>query len=299
MKIKTVLGDKPVSEYPVTLSHEHISTYSEYLSIMSKNYIDKNKLEEEAVKIFKNLKEKYSLGLFLDCTPVNLGRDIELLKRISEKSEVDIVCSTGFYYNDDPIIDISSENYIGEFMISDALNINAGIIKSAVESEELTPFNIKLLKATAIAQKKLNLPIVLHTNAINKNGFKAVELLTKSGVSPNCITVAHLSDTKDMNYIKEIAKTGCYIALDRLYDEKSEEYIAQKVFQISQLCDWGFEDKILLSHDDGIFQGFSNPPGMIRPPRFSYVFDFILPKIEEKLAKKLMSENPVKMLNLV
>ncbi len=298
MKIKTVLGDKLVTEYPVTLSHEHICTYSEYLNIMSKEYIDKNKLEEEAVKILKSLKEKYSLGLFIDCTPVNLGRDVALLKRISEKSTVDIVCSTGFYYNEDPILDISSENELSEFMIKDAININAGIIKSAVESEELSPFNIKLLKATAIAQKKLNLPIILHTNAINKNGIKAVEILIKNGVSPNCITVAHLSDTEDINYIKEIAKIGCYIGLDRLYDVKNEEYTNEKIYQINKVCNFGFENKILLSHDDSIFQGFSSPPG-IKVPRFSYAFDFILPKIEKEQTKKLICENPVKMLNLV
>jgi phosphotriesterase-related protein len=136
---------------------------------------------------------------------------------------------------------------IAEYIIKDAEKVNAGIIKCAVENEILSEFNKKLLIASAIAQKELGLPIVLHTNANNKNGLKALEILLSEGVKPQAITVGHLSDTEDLEYIKQIAETGCFIGFDRLYDNSSEEYISKKTEAIAELCNAGYEDKILLS----------------------------------------------------
>ena len=69
---------------------------------------------------------------------------------MSELSGVDIVRSCGFYYNDEPIIDCMSAETIAEYIADDANNICAGIIKAAVEYDTISPFNIKLLKASVI-----------------------------------------------------------------------------------------------------------------------------------------------------
>ena len=84
VEVRTVFGKKKISKNTVTLSHEHICCYSEYLNIMSKSYLDKAELAEKSADILKNMKEKYGLGLFIDCTPINIGRDVELLKKVSE-----------------------------------------------------------------------------------------------------------------------------------------------------------------------------------------------------------------------
>ena len=62
----------------------------------------------------------------------------------------------------------------------------------------------------------------MHTNANNKNGVKAVEILLSENVEPKNIVVGHLSDTNDNEYIKNFAKLGCWVALDRMYDNKTE-----------------------------------------------------------------------------
>lgn len=88
---------------------------------------------------------------------------------------------------------------IGEYIVADAKRVNAGVIKAAAESAELTEFNITLLRAAAYAQRRLGLSIVLHTNAVNRNGRKAVEVLLNEGVAAKCIAVGHLSDTDDID----------------------------------------------------------------------------------------------------
>ena len=153
-----------------------------------------------------------------------------------------------------------------------------------------------MLIASAKAQKELGIPIVLHTNANNKNGLKALDILLLEGVKPQAITVGHLSDTDDLEYIKQIAEKGCYIGFDRLYENKTSQYITKTVDKIVSLCNLGYEDRILLSHDALFFNGFEAEPKINETPRFSYVFDYILPLLPKHMAQLLIKENPVAML---
>lgn len=294
-EIRTVFGKKKISKNTVVLSHEHICCYSEYLNMMSKRYFNRNELIKISVECLKSMKKRYHLGLFVDCTPVNIGRDVELLKKVSEMSEVDISCSTGFYYNYEPILDCMSAETLSDFIIDDADNTCAAIIKAAVENEKLSDFNVKLLKAAAIAQRKTGLPIVLHTNANNENGTKAVEVLLRENVPAKSITVGHLSDTDNNEYIKKFAGPGCFVALDRMYDNNKEEYIKSKIKQITDLCASGYENQILLSHDDAVFQGFCKNPEN-KAPRWNFIFDYIIPELDAKASEKILKENPLRML---
>ncbi len=298
--INTVLGTINESEVMACLAHEHICCFSEYLLKMSgKEYLDKEELSVKNIAELGRLKSTYGLNLFIDCTPVNIGRDIDLLKKVSKESGVHIVCSTGFYYTDEPVLYNMSEEMLAECIVADAKQTNAGIIKAAVETETISAFNEKVLKAIAIAHQKLGLPIVLHTNAHNKNGLYALDILLKCGVSPECITVGHLSDTEDVDYITEIAKCGCYIGLDRLYNNTSEEYINKKLRVIQKLCEQGFENRIILSHDELFFNGFDANPCIKNNTRFDYVFKYILPRLEEKIANTIIKKNPLRMLKCV
>lgn len=296
VEIKTVLGKKKIPEDTKTLAHEHICCYSEYLDMMSNGYLDKNMLIKRSSDILKNIKAEYGVGLFLDCTPVNIGRNIELLKSVAELSGVDIVCSSGFYYSDEPILNCMSAEALADYIVKDANTVCAGLLKAAVEYKTVSDFNVKLLKATAIAQRRTGLPIVLHTNAGNKNGAQAVDILLDCNVDPEKIVVGHLSDTEDLEYIKSFAESGCYVALDRMYDNKSEGYITAKINQITALCEAGYSDKLLLSHDDSVFQGFCENP-QIKEPRWRYMFDYILPRLEKSVVNKILSENPLKLLS--
>ncbi len=298
--IRTVLGNIADNEIDCALSHEHICCYSEYLNMMSgEMYLDKKELVKVASAKLKELRENYGLNLFLDCTTVNIGRDMAMLREISEKSGVHIVCSTGFYYSEEPVINNTPVEVLAEHYINDAININAGMIKAAVERTEISPFLEKLLVASAIAQKKLNIPIVLHTNANNKNGLKALEILFENGVEPHCVTVGHLSDTDEIDYILEIAKLGCYVGLDRLHlqNQISDEYNDKKAGHIKRLSEEGFGDRILLSHDSTCFAGFSSEPKIVANERFDCLFKYILPRLDKETADRLIRKNPVKMLN--
>lgn len=294
---KTVLGSVPENEIGITLPHEHICCYSEYLYMMAGNaYLTKEYLIELSVKYLKEFKSKYGLTTFIDCTPVNIGRDVTLLKTVSIQSGVNIICATGFYYTQEPLLGNLSADYIANCIIGDAMNANAGIIKCAVEGEIVSSFDEKILKATAKAQLVLGLPIVLHSNANNKNGMEALNILLSEGVKPQAVTVSHLSDTDDLEYVKQIADKGCFIGFDRLYENKSRQYIDKTVDKIISLCSLGYTNQLLLSHDALFFNGFETEPKINKTPRFAFVFDYILPLLPKSTAELLIKDNPIAML---
>ena len=295
--IKTVLGKVDESEIKAVLCHEHICCYSEYLHNMTltKNF-NKEDLIIAAVNELKNLKDKYNMNLFVDCTPVNIGRNVQLLKEVSTKSGVHIVCSTGFYYTEEVLLYNASVETLTEICLNDAKIINAGVIKAAVEHENLSEFNEKLLIVSANVQKRTGLPIVLHTNAKNKNGLKALQILLERGVQPSSVTIGHLSDTEDIDYIKKFAEYGCYIGLDRLHNDTSEDYISKKLNTINKLIDAGFLDRIILSQDELMYSEFSSVPRINDNPRYKYVFDNILSRLENRVAETIIQKNPIRML---
>ena len=121
-------------------------------------------------------------------------------------------------------------------------------------------------------------------------------IILSEGVKPQAVTVGHLSDTKDMGYIEQIARYGCFIGFDRLHNITSEDYIAEKVSAIHYLCDKGYANRILLSHDAPFFSGFQEVPIILERPRLPYCFDYILPRLSPALTKELMQINPLRML---
>ena len=296
-RFKTVLGSVYENEIGITLPHEHICCFSDYLYDMGgKFYFDKEKLIKVAIKYLTDFKEKYSVSTIIDCTPVNIGRDIELLKEVSRKSKINIICSTGFYYTEDPLFNSRDVEYLSDLIISDAKKNNVGIIKCAIEKETLSAFEQKILASCAMAQSVLKLPIVLHTNAQNKNAVEAVKLLMDMGVKPQAITVAHLSDSDDIDYIKRIAKFGCFIGFDRMYNICRQDYISKTVWKINELCSCGYEKQLLISHDALFFNGFQLKSTINEKPRFNYCFDYILPLLSPETCERITKKNVLDML---
>jgi len=107
-----------------------------------------NAIEQQAVK---SLRKAKALGVttIIDATPINLGRDIDLLRRVSQRSEVNTIASTGFYFHESPWFDHT--NYCIDRAVDilekeciegiNGTDIKPGIIKCATEAPELSPMN--------------------------------------------------------------------------------------------------------------------------------------------------------------
>lgn len=95
-KIRTVLGDIPPEKLGPTLSHEHILCDFVGAYRISK---DRYNLQEVFDVMLPYLKEIRQLGItgFVDCTPAYIGRDEELLAKLSEASNIHILTNTELY----------------------------------------------------------------------------------------------------------------------------------------------------------------------------------------------------------
>ena len=96
--VNTVTGPIPVSALGRTLMHEHL-----FIAFHGAEYdplatFDRAAFIAEAVRRLVELREAHGVRSFVDPCPIELGRDVGMMREISEKSGVHVVCTTGFYF---------------------------------------------------------------------------------------------------------------------------------------------------------------------------------------------------------
>src|ERR1700712_1537923 len=95
--IQTVTGPVSADALGVTLVHEHllIGFPGWQLDALAPPFVRSEALSRASDK----LAELYELGVrtLVDPCPMDLGRDVEFMARVSERSRVRIICATGVY----------------------------------------------------------------------------------------------------------------------------------------------------------------------------------------------------------
>lgn len=300
--VKTVLGNISPDELGVVLPHEHVCCYFEYFyTMLGNDYLDKDALCQRAVKHLTEAKKTYGLSTVVDCTPVNIGRDLDLLREISRASGVHIVSASGFYYTEEAMLSGIPEEQIVERITKDVERNGIGVLKFAVETQEMSKLSAKLLSALCTVQKATALPLIIHTNAKNQNAREILPFVLERGVAPSAITMGHLSDTEEMDYVTELLQSGAYVGFDRIYKSSRPEYYAQKAKDLYALCERGYGERILLSHDGLVFNGFRADAHLREDNPYTPIFERLLPAMREvgfteEEITKIMTENPKQML---
>src|SRR5688572_7976499 len=95
-RIMTVAGPIAPGELGVTLAHEHCVV--DFIGA-EKVTAPRHDAEEAFSTILPHLKSAKTLGCrsFVECTPNYIGRNVELLKRLSAASGLHILTNTGYY----------------------------------------------------------------------------------------------------------------------------------------------------------------------------------------------------------
>ena len=84
--IQTVTGAISKTDFGAVLMHEHISCSSlSFHSAFGNAWLNKEQLKNLAAETLKQTKQKFNLGLMVDGTPIDLGRDVLLLKEVSDE----------------------------------------------------------------------------------------------------------------------------------------------------------------------------------------------------------------------
>ncbi|MBO5724055.1 MAG: hypothetical protein J6S58_04430 [Lentisphaeria bacterium] len=247
MQIHTVCGKKDLAELGNTLIHEHVICTGPEFSREYASWLPEELVLDIACKKIRFAAERYGIRTIIDGTPQALGRNLELLRTVSERTGVNIIASTGFYFYNTFAIACLPEQRVADFLIGEITSgaIRPSMLKCAADSDGLPPHVRKMMRITALVQKATDLPVFIHSYAPGRTGTEALQLFMESGVSPSRIVVGHTADSNDLSYPLELLEKGCFISIDRI----SRSNALQKGTMALELIRKGFENKIFLAHD--------------------------------------------------
>ncbi|HVW41806.1 MAG TPA: hypothetical protein VHC18_10695 [Amycolatopsis sp.] len=222
--VMTVTGPVPAESLGMTLMHEHV------LISMPGDHLDPASTWSRAQCVdtaVTRMRELLEVGVrtFVDPCPVELGRDPVLLREVSERSGMQIVCATGFYMEQDGFgipyywrqryAEEIAEFYLHEIEhgIGDS-GVRPGVIKLAT-SDPVGFHEPKVMAAAAIASRESGLPVITHTeNSVG--GEIQLEALLGGGVPAGRCLIGHQDQQADLARLATIAEAGASIGIDRV-----------------------------------------------------------------------------------
>lgn len=295
MAVMTVTGEISKDELGIVSPHEHVyidirNQFKEFPDIARKitseqkvglNNLDKLSRNPYAVRDNLILDDKETAerellefkkaggDTIVDATLGSIGRDPVLLKSMSRLLGINIIAGCGYYTADThledmrskTIEDISSEIMHDLIIGMDETGIKAGVIGEIGVSEEIHPGELKVLMASARAQLKTGVGILVHTYPWGNNGLDVVKILTENGVPAGKVCICHVDVEIKLDYIKEIIRTGALIEFDNFgkeyYIDKRDRGFAGGVFArdiervkaLKELIDLGYLNNIMISCD--------------------------------------------------
>lgn len=259
--IYTVNGKIDIDELEFALTHEHLmSNFG--MDIDSAFQYDEVALLNQVVPYVKEVKSSGVHSIF-DCTTAYFGRRVDILKKISDATGVQIITNTGFYgaandrYVPDFAFEASAEEiskvWIKEFEEGiEGSGIKPGFIKLAFDGGDPSTIDKKLFLAGILTHKKTGLTIGVHTGNNPVAAAFQMDLLEQNNLSTCAWIWFHANWLEDTPILLEAASRGAWISLDGVKTTNIKEHIDRlKLFKSRDLL-----HRVLLSHDgDGYPMG--------------------------------------------
>jgi phosphotriesterase-related protein len=251
--VNGVLGPLDSSELGFTLMHEHILVANWAMRQAFATWLDRDAQVAHAVEEARAAKAR-GVRTLVDLTPINLGRDIDVIREVAEKAEVQVIAATGFYWTEEPWLAGWEADRLVEFLVRDithgiqGTNARAGIIKAATDRLGVTELNRKLLQVAARLHRATGVPISTHTDVHTHTGLAQQDVFAEEGVDLRRVVIGHCGDTEDVGHLEQILRRGSFIGLDR-FGLDFMLPMEKRVSVTAELCRRGWVDQLVLSHD--------------------------------------------------
>ncbi|RSN52000.1 MULTISPECIES: phosphotriesterase family protein [Actinomadura] len=317
-EVQTVRGPVDVGALGRTFMHEHVFVLStEHVeNYGAGDWWDEDEKAADAVRKLRQLVER-GVTTIADPTVWGLGRYIPRIARIAERvPELNIIAATGIYtYNDLPFqfhhrgpgtLLGGPEPMIADFVrdltqgIGDT-GVRAAFLKCAVDAPGLTPGVERVLRAVAGAHRETGAPITVHTESSVHAGREVVRVLREEGADLAKVVIGHAGDSNDLDYLSELADTGAILGMDRFGLDVINS-TADRVSTVVAMCERGYADRMVLSHDASCFIDWFGPdPELLRgmAPNWNYrhISDDVLPALRARgvtdaQLDQMLVENP-------
>jgi predicted metal-dependent phosphotriesterase family hydrolase len=282
--IMTVAGPIKSSDLKFTLSHEHILVDFIGAEQVNKNRYDANEVYNAVLPYLLDVK-KGGCNTFVDCTPGYLGRDVQILKRLSLASGMNIICPTGYYgaakekyvpkHAYTGTAEQLSDRWISEWKKGiEGTGIKPGFIKTGVDKGPLTSVQKKLIAAAALTHMATGLTIGVHTGD-GEAAKEQLEILASKGVAPSARIWIHAQNEKDLQYHIVAAQRGSWVSFDGVSKDSAKDHISfLQTMKREQLL-----HAVLVSQDAGWYHVGEAGGGKFNP--YNYILTDFIPALKE------------------
>ena len=290
--VQTVRGPVEAASLGRTLMHEHVfilepEALQNFGHVWGPSYWDEDAQVGVAIEKLRAVKQA-GFDTFVDPTAIGLGRNVERIARVNAEVDLNIVVATGVYaFLELPnFFRYRSPAEIAEFFVRelrdgiDGTGIRAGFIKCAIEEYGIVGDLPRIVEATAIAAKETGAPVMVHTSALAKTGLLAIEAFGEHGVDLTRLNVAHAGDSNDLDYLRELARSGAILGCDR-FNIPHFNPDENRIETLLTLLEEGYASQIILSHDAASFLDFFTGDAKFanEEPDYLWISRHILPRL--------------------
>lgn len=311
--VPTATGTADVGRLSSLLYHEHVAVDMSHVADMTDYCLPGADVMVSELRRFVDS----GGGGVISLTNRSMGRDLAVLRQVSERSGAVILVATGLYTRTSAeaagvVEDRRSlaRRFVGELTVGiEDTGIRASVIgEIATGSWPIGPYERALFDAAAEAHLETGAPIATHTFA-GRHALWQLSHLMRRGVAPERIAIGHLDERLvdgdiDLQCLREIAEQGAYVGLDSVGCTYFSEFLgvqqptdAARADVVAKLVEWGLGDRLLLSHDICRPRHLAINGGI----GYAHIFDSFIPLLEQRgvsrdSAWRLVKENPLRWL---
>ena len=273
--------------------HEHIYLGNWNNRIADSEWFNREEALDMICGVLMDAK-RHGVKTIVDATPLNIGRDVDLMQAAAERSGLNIIASTGVYVDEDLWVNhISELNMLKMIMREIECGIQGtisrcGVIKCGTGEFGFTKNNKKILRACAQAQKESGLPIITHCRPENtRQGLFQLDIFEEQGADLSKVVIGHFREGDPLDYAENVMKRGSYLAIDQM--NFNAHHLEFNIKTIVKLCQKGYASQLILSHDAVICYNSTrwadwNHRQYINyaPDSLSYIIRVVIPMLKEK-----------------
>lgn len=296
--IYTVRGPIDPQDMGPTLPHEHVMVDFIGADRVSPERYRADEVVETMEPWLRQVTEQ-GVRTFVDCSPDYLARDVEVLRRLSERTGLHIVTNTGWYkapFLPPRAFVLSAEDIAAEWLLEckngiAGSGIKPGFIKIAVNPGKLEDVQRKIVRAAALTHLKSGLVVASHTGEAAA-AHESLDIIESEGMSPGRYIIVHADQIPAWADHEALFKRGAWLE----YDALGTRPLEQDLTLIRRALDAGYASQLLLSQDAGWYNVGQERGGKVRP--YTALYGSILPALAQQVGQdviaRLTESNPAK-----
>jgi phosphotriesterase-related protein len=229
-----------------------------------------------------------------------MGRDINFLRKISQKSGMPIVAGAGFYSQPFYPKEIAtwSEDQIYQAVMKQVNADPIGALGEIGSWDYITKDERKVFRAIGRVHKATNIPIFTHTGIPGKSALEQLDLFEDAGVDPRHVVIGHLGNLNDENteIQRAVIRRGAFIGFDR-QGGAGDDPVAKMAMS---LIEAGYADNLMFASDFSSARELKKNGG----GGYAKTLTVFVPKVKklgatDEVLHKIMVDNPRRFLAFV